>query len=112
MEGDKQHNKKEEYERRVQEQIQEWERRIENLKKRVREAQSSLKGEASRESKRYGDELESLKVKRDAAKRLLDELKKAGGRAWTGFQNDLGRALEGAGDGLHRLAERLRKQQR
>jgi thiol-disulfide isomerase/thioredoxin len=101
---------REEYERRVEEQIEEWEKKIDALKKQVEGLQSNLKQEVDRESKRYEKELDSLKVKRDAAKRLLSELTEAGGKAWSGFQKELGNALEGAGEGLQRLADRLREE--
>lgn len=97
------------YEKRVEAQIQEWEQKIERLRERLRKAQADLKEGIGKESKKYESELESLRVKRDAAKQVLQELKKKGGDLWGNFQEDLSEALAGAGDGLHRMAERLRK---
>lgn len=100
------------YEERVEDQIEEWENQIERLRERLRKAQSDLKEGIGRESQKYEKELESLRVKRDAARKVLQELTQKGGQLWEDFQKDLGQALAGAGDGLHRLAERLRKEEK
>ena len=80
---------KEEYQKKLQEQLDEWGVEIDKLKTLADKAKAGLKTE-------YQKEVLDLRAKRDAAQVKLDELKKESGDAW----EDLKDGCEGAWDAL------------
>jgi len=80
---------KEEYQKELQEQLDEWGKEIDKLKSVAGKAKAGLQGE-------YYKEVEDLRCKQLAAQKKLYEVKEASGDAW----EDLKEGVEGAWDSL------------
>jgi hypothetical protein len=80
---------KEEYQKELQEQLDEWGTEIDKLKVVAGKAKAGLQGE-------YYKEVEDLRCKQLAAQQKLHEVKEASGDAW----EDLKGGVEGAWDSL------------
>ena len=80
---------KEEYQKKLQAQLDEWGTEIDKLKVVAGKAKTGLQGE-------YYKEIEDLRCKQLAAQKKLHELKEASGDAW----GDLKEGVEGAWDSL------------
>ena len=92
---------KEEYQKELQAQLDEWGTEIDKLKVVAGKAKTGLQGE-------YYKELEDLRCKQLAAQKKLHELKGSSGEAW----GDLKTGIEGAwsilGDSLKLAASRFK----
>ncbi len=82
---------KEEYQQKLQVQLDEWGTEIDKLKVVAGKAKTGLQGE-------YYKEVEDLRCKQLAAQKKLHEMKEASGDAW----GDLKEGVEGAWDSLSR----------
>ena len=80
---------KEDYQKELQEQLDEWGREIDKLKAVAEKAKAGLQAE-------YYKEVEDLRCKQLAAQKKLHELKDHSGEAW----EDLKEGVEGAWDSL------------
>ena len=80
---------KEEYQKKLQEQLDEWGTEIDKLKVVAGKAKAGLQGE-------YYKELEGLRSQQLTAQKKLHELKEVSGDAW----GDLKEGIEGAWDSL------------
>ncbi len=80
---------KEDYQKELQEQLDEWGKEIDKLKVVASKAKAGLQGE-------YYKEVEDLRCKQLAAQKKLHEVKEASGDAW----EDLKEGVEGAWDSL------------
>ena len=80
---------KEEYQKELQEQLDEWGKEIDKLKVVAGKAKAGLQGE-------YYKEVEDLRCKQLAAQQKLHEMKESSGDAW----EDLKVGVEGAWDSL------------
>ena len=80
---------KEEYQKKLQVQLDEWGTEIDKLKGIAGKAKTGLQGE-------YYKEVEDLRCKQLAAQKKLHEMKEASGDAW----GDLKEGVEGAWDSL------------
>jgi hypothetical protein len=80
---------KEEYQQKLQVQLDEWGTEIDKLKVVAGKAKTGLQGE-------YYKEVEDLRCKQLAAQKKLHEMKEASGDAW----GDLKEGVEGAWDSL------------
>ena len=80
---------KEEYQKELQEQLDEWGKEIDKLKVVASKAKAGLQAE-------YYKEVEDLRCKQLAAQQKLHEVKDASGDAW----EDLKEGVEGAWDSL------------
>ena len=80
---------KEEYQKKLQAQLDEWGPEIDKLKAVADKAKTGLQGE-------YYKEIEDLRSQQQAAQKKLHELKEVSGDAW----GDLKEGIEGAWDSL------------
>ena len=92
---------KEDYQKELQEQLDEWGKEIDKLKAVAEKAKAGLQAE-------YYKEVEDLRCKQLAAQKKLHEVKEASGDAW----EDLKEGVEGAWDslstGLKKAASRFK----
>lgn len=80
---------KEAYEKKIEAQLEEWKSEIDSMKAKADKADADARIE-------YYKQIDSLRLKQEAAKEKLNELKNAGGEAW----EDLKAGIELAGDSL------------
>ncbi len=94
-------SKKEEYQKKLQEELDEWGREIDKLKVLADKAKAGLKTE-------YQKEVLDLKAKRQAAQGKLDELKKESGEAWVDLKGGIEIAWDALGKAVKSAASRFK----
>jgi len=78
---------REEYQKKVEAQIREWDAKAEELKAKAEQAKAEAKIE-------YLEQIEALKAKSDVIKKNLEELKSSGEDAWESLKSKIDPALE------------------
>ena len=92
---------KEEYQKKLQVQLDEWGTEIDKLKVVAGKAKTGLQGE-------YYKELEDLRSKQLEAQKKLHELKGASGEAWEDLKTGIENARGALGDSLKLAASRFK----
>ncbi len=94
-------NVKEEYQKKLQKQLDEWTVEIDKLKILADKAKSGLKTE-------YQKEVLDLKTKREAAQEKLDELKRESGEAWEDLKTGVETAWDVLGNAVKTATSRFK----
>jgi DNA repair ATPase RecN len=92
---------KEEYQKELQEQLDEWGAEIDKLKGVAEKAKTGLQGE-------YHKEIEELKDLQDAAQQKLHDLKEESGDAWEDLKGGIELAWAALADGVKTAASRFK----
>ncbi|MCH7499786.1 MAG: coiled coil domain-containing protein [Nitrospinae bacterium] len=92
---------KEEYQKKLQAQLDEWGPEIDKLKAVADKAKTGLQGE-------YYKEIEDLRSKQQTAQKKLHELKGASGEAWGDLKEGIETAWGTLGDALKLAASRFK----
>ena len=94
-------SKKDEYLEKLQTQLDGWKEDIEKLKVKADKAEADVKA-------RYGKQVDELKVKQEAAKKKLDELKHSSEDAWEELKTGIDKAWHDLRDGVKSAASKFK----
>lgn len=84
---------RDEYVRKMQAKLQEWNEEIDILGAKANEVAADLRNE-------YGEQIETLKAKQEAARQKIDELQQSGEGAWEDLKSGLELAKSAIGEAL------------
>lgn len=92
---------KEEYQKKLEAQLQEWDAQLDQLKVRAQEAQANVRVKIE-------EELESLKAQRAAVQGKLDELRSRSENAWEDLKDGAEKAWSDLGDAINKVVSRFK----
>ena len=87
----------------MSEKILEWDKKIEELKKKGNEAASGMKED-------YAKIAEDLKAKKKIADEKMQQIKTAGGEGWTEIRQGAEKALSDLSDSIDKALSKFKKQ--
>lgn len=94
-------NSRDEYIRKMQAKLEEWNAEIDTLTAKAGEVKSDVKNE-------YNEQIESLKAKRAAALQKIEELQHAGESAWEDLKSGLDLAWTAMGEAIDSARSRFK----
>lgn len=92
---------RDEYVRKMQEKLQEWNEEIDILTAKANEVAADLRNE-------YGEQIEALKAKQEAARQKIEELQRSGEGAWDDLKSGVELAKTAIGEALDSARKRFR----
>lgn len=92
---------REEYIRRMQEKLEEWNVDIDNLSAKASEVSADVRSE-------YNEQIAALKVKQAAARQKIDEMQKSGESAWKDLKAGIELAWSAIGEAVDSAKSRFK----
>ena len=92
---------REEYIRKMQAKLEEWNREIDTLTAKAGEVTADVRHE-------YNEQIESLKAKQEAARQKIEELQHAGESAWEDMKAGIELAWNAIGEAIDSARDRFR----
>lgn len=89
------------YEEKKEAVLRDWSARIDDLKKKADQSKADVK-------LKYYEQIETLRIKQENAKKRLRELKEAGGEKWESIKNSIEDALNDLKDSFNNTISKLR----
>ena len=94
-------NSREEYIRKMQAKLEEWNAEIDTLTAKAGKVSADVKNE-------YNEQIESLKAKQAAARQKIEELQQAGESAWTDLKSGIELAWTAMGEAIDSARSRFK----
>jgi chromosome segregation ATPase len=92
---------KEEYQKKLEAQLEEWDAQLDQLRARAQEAQANVR-------EKIESELENLKAQRAAVQAKLDELRNRSENAWEDLRDGVEKAWSDLGDAMSKVVGRFK----